>query len=57
MSAHYAHTNLVARDLDRLIGFYRAVFSYQPAGHVTWTYVRDPEGTILELQPIDPVPT
>ena len=32
MRASYAHTNLVARDLDALIAFYREVFGYEPVG-------------------------
>jgi len=30
--ARYVHTNLIVRDWDKLVGFYRGVFGCEPAG-------------------------
>jgi hypothetical protein len=84
----YLHTNLIARDWQRLAAFYELVFgcvrvlperhlsgesmergsgvsgaridgtiesvAVAGAGRITWTYARDPEGNIIELQRRDP---
>jgi hypothetical protein len=59
MDARYGHTNLVARDWRRLAGFYVDPFgcvpvpperAYPGGRRVTWCYVTDPEGNIVELQ-------
>jgi hypothetical protein len=43
MAARYIHTNLIARDWQRLVAI-------PGSGTITWTYLRDPEGNIIELQ-------
>jgi hypothetical protein len=41
--ARYGHTNLVALDWRALSRFYQGK-------QLTWVYVTDPEGNILEIQ-------
>ena len=63
--AKYGHTNLIAKDWRSLARFYQEQFGCIPVpperrfkgtlttatgSNVTWVYVTDPEGNVIELQ-------
>lgn len=60
IQAHYAHTNIVARDWRRLAGFYEQVLGGQPGdqvrvevpgvGQLVFVYAAGPEGNLIELK-------
>jgi hypothetical protein len=50
LRARYTHTNLVARNWRKLARFEVVTFDVPAAGTITWTYARDPEENIIELQ-------
>jgi catechol-2,3-dioxygenase len=60
IDARFGHVHLIARDWRRLADFYERVFGgvvgevvttgTSNGRRVTWTYLTDPEGNILELQ-------
>ncbi len=58
VGAKYGHTNVIARDWRRLAAFYAEVVTTHTADgrRVTWCYLTDPEGNLIELQSWAPPP-